>query len=670
MKTKNTWLAGALLLLSALTAHAQTDRTIYCVEGEAHEFNQSAKAFTLTPDDCMEFGTRRLTVRYADGTTTTWPYSHIDYLSFENPLPTLYRPSYLNTNDFTKPSSRFCWERSMESEHFVVMWEAGFGTDPTQAADRYRFDPAAMLEQAENIYRVNTEQLGFLAPGSVKEAQQYKIMMFVSYSTEWAAYGSGQDDKVGTLDVNPDAANSPSTVAHEIGHTFQYIIGCELGSSSHGWRYGFGDNGSGGCAWWEQCAQWQAYKVYPEQKFTDGWAYSVYSASHLHPLHEEPRYSCFFIQDWWCQLHGEDFIGRLWQEALYPEDPIETYMRMNGQTLDEFTADMYGYATHAITWDIDGIREQGKTHQNAFKTTMHRCEDDQTVWEVDASNCPQNFGFNIIELNLPKAGSTVVANFKGEAGAEGYRAINVDKAGWRYGFVAQLADSTCVYGDMAADAEGRSSFTIPADATHLWFVVMGAPTAYWHHPWDDSDTNDEQWPYRVQFVGTDLLGEYLFPEDYKRYDTDVTMNVVVPAEGTYMGTMMTDPICRALGIGTSDLKALNANTQTDGDVLRIYGLDKDGSASDERLSPYAYYYTYNMEGAITTSNDEIAYYIMWSPAYNQTLYVILKEGLELTPDQVLTGGFVVKYTHTDGNTYTANVHLNITKEQKEPETLQ
>jgi hypothetical protein len=82
------------------------------------------------------------------------------------------------------------------------------------------------------------------------------------------------------------------------------------------------------------------------------------------------------------------------------------------------------------------------------------------------------------------------------------------------------------------------------------------------------------------------------------------------------------------------------------------------------------YYAYNMEGAITTSNDEFAYYIMWSPAYNQTLYVILKEGLELTPDQVLTGGFVVKYTHTDGNTYTANVHLNITKEQKEPEALQ
>lgn len=35
---------------------------------------------------------------------------------------------------------------------------------------------------------------------------------------------------------------------------------------------------------------------------------------------------------------------------------------------------------------------------------------------------------------------------------------------------------------------------------------MGAPDTYRRHAWDDDETNDGQWPYRVwQILGTDLL---------------------------------------------------------------------------------------------------------------------------------------------------------------------
>ena len=647
---------------SAMLAQETTE--LYGVRGDKYQFNLAASTLQLQADDRVEFGTVRVMVYSADGSRRSLPYSRVDYFTFENPLPTLYRPTYLKENDFENESSRFCWTRSMESEHFIVFWEAGFGTDPTKAGNNYRFNPKTMLQQAENIYRVNTEQLGFLAPGSKKSSQQYKIMMFVSYTTEWAAYGSGQDDKVGTLDVNPAAANSASTVAHEIGHTFQYIIGCELGSSSHGWRYGFGSGGSGDNGWWEQCAQWQAYKVYPQQKFTDGYAYGVYSASHLHPLHEEPRYSNYFIQDWWCELHGEDFIGRLWQEAVRLEDPIETYMRMNDKTLDDFASDMYGYATHAITWDIDGIREEGKNHQNGFKTELHRWADDPYWWEVDNENCPENYGFNVIELRVPDDGTEVAADFIGEAGAEGYRAIKTDKAGWRYGFVAQKKDGSCVYGDMFAEAEGRATFTTPEQCEHLWFVVLGAPTEYWHHPWDDDATNDEQWPYRVRFDQTDLPGEYYFPDDYVRHDTVVTMDVTMPESSSsttslWTGTLKYDPVCQALGIPLSRLKTLSAYTQTDEDELTAYGLDSDGTASDDRLSAYAYYYGYDANGHIITTRNKMKYYIMWSPSYNQNVYVGELAVGAIEVDKTYQGGFVIKDRHTDGNVYTATVKLNI-----------
>ena len=90
------------------------------------------------------------------------------------------------------------------------------------------------------------------------------------------------------------------------------------------------------------------------------------------------------------------------------------------------------------------------------------------------------------------------------------RAVKTDKAGWRYGFVALQEDGTRVYGDMFTEPTGKASFTVPEQTTKLWFVVLGAPTEHWHHPWDMGNddvftaanlADDEQWPYRVRFIG-------------------------------------------------------------------------------------------------------------------------------------------------------------------------
>jgi len=104
--------------------------------------------------------------------------------------------------------------------------------------------------------------------------------------------------------------------------------------------------------------------------------------------------------------------------------------------------------------------------------------------------------------------------FQGKAGASGFRSLNSDKAGWRYGFVALLKDGTRVYSEMAAakyangaNPSGSLNFTVPANCDKLWLIVTGAPQTYWAHVWDDNDANDEQWPYQVQLANTNLLGE-------------------------------------------------------------------------------------------------------------------------------------------------------------------
>ena len=497
----------SLAVLTACYVHAQ--HTIYGLVME-DAFLTRKTAYTLAEGDTLAFDDLRFYVNHTDGTQERGNYARADHFLFRQPDIALYKPNYLRSNDFNSTSSQWCFARSQQSDHFVVFWESGFGTDPTKAAPNYTFDPDDLLARAEKAYKVYTSQLGFVDPATSETLKTYKIAIFVHYTTTWRATGSGVDFKSGTLDVNPAASKNVITTAHEIGHTFQYIVSCDFENPrDHGWQYGFDESATGLCAWWESCAQWQAYKVYPEKKFIESWETHIYLWPHLNLLHERMRYYNFFVQDYWCQLHGEDFIGRLWRESVKPEDPVEAYCRLTDTNHEGFCRDMFNYACRAITWDIDAIREYGSRRTDRFSTQMHAVNGDW--WQVDSANCPQNYGFNIIRLSVPVAGTTVSADFQGIAGAAGYRAVKTDKAGWRYGFVALQEDGTRVYGDMFTEPTGKASFTVPEQTTKLWFVVLGAPTEHWHHPWDMGNddvftaanlADDEQWPYRVRFIGT------------------------------------------------------------------------------------------------------------------------------------------------------------------------
>jgi len=425
----------------------------------------------------------------------------IGQFQLTDPGRILYQPGALSGN-FESESSQWCFARSMESEHFVVFWEKGFGTNPKKASN-YSFDPEDLLKRGEQCWDKYVE-MGFVKPGK-STTDTYKIIMLVYYTSEWIASGSGYDSKVGSFNVSPWAitARGGHTVAHEIGHTFQYLVSCDLGMQ-HGFNYGYGDNASGGNGWWESCANWQAYKLYPSRQFTDGEYYEQHLANHhLNMLHEDWRYACCYIQDWWCQLYGSDFIGRLWRESKKPEDPVEAYMRINNLTQEQFNDEQYlGYA-HMAAWDIDAVRSYAKSRIGGHNKSVVKLSDG--TWQSDSARCPQNYGYNIIAMKRGTPGDTVTVHFKGIAGAKGYRAVNTDKAGWRYGFVVYKNDGTCLYSEIGRDSESTLSYQLPEKYQRLFFVVMGAPTEHWRHPWDNDITNDEQWPYQVTFEGTDIL---------------------------------------------------------------------------------------------------------------------------------------------------------------------
>lgn len=126
------------------------------------------------------------------------------------------------------------------------------------------------------------------------------------------------------------------------------------------------------------------------------------------------------------------------------------------------------------------------------------------VWNR-TGQLPRNYGFNAIPLALPERGKKVKVEFCGEAGKEGYNAIHTDKADWRYGFVAITEDGKSIYGDVSDNSGKSIIFTAPKvnNLTHLWLVVMGAPTEHWMNP--NPEEKDAQWPYRIKVTGSKPL---------------------------------------------------------------------------------------------------------------------------------------------------------------------
>lgn len=581
-------------------------------------------------------------------------------IMFGNPGRILWHPSTYSGNNYMNDNSRWSFSRSMESEHFVVFWEKGFGSDPTKA-QTYRFNPKTVLQNAEKIWDTYVTQLGFLVPGR-STTDTYKIQLYVLYQSEWRADASGVDGKMGIGHMSAGAigARGGHTVAHEIGHTFQYLVSADLGQQ-HGYNYGYGEGASGGNGWWESCANWQAYKVYPERQFTDGEYFEGHLPKcHLNLLHEDWRYENCFVQDYWCMKHGQDFIGRLWRESNKPEDPVETYKRLNKLSQDQLCDEFYEGFARMATWDIDGIRDRASHRIGQHQSHLTRT--DEGAWRVDAAYCPQNYGYNIINLNAAAGGTVVKAHFKGIAGADGYRKINVDKAGWRYGFVAYTQDGQTVYGETARDKEGTATLTLPDGCQRLFFVVMGAPTEHWRHPWDDNAQNDEQWPYEVTFEGTDLYGQFPeYPADYERRDTTVYINAELAYDGSnYTSTRVQydmAAISQALGLSTQQLKRLGRTASSN---PRFVGVDANGTihtgTTTSTSSSTCYGHWFTAQGNVCNYDSSARIFAeLYPDTYN--CYVGQYPG-RLTRGHTYTIRQAVQYLH-EGKRYTATMVVQL-----------
>ncbi|HRN16854.1 MAG TPA: DUF6055 domain-containing protein, partial [Xylanibacter oryzae] len=206
------------------------------------------------------------------------------------------------------------------------------------------------------------------------------------------------------------------------------------------------------------------------------------------------------------------FIAEMYRKSTASEDPVQTYIKMNGLTQEQFVDEMFDCYQHIVNLDYDRVFDTTRKWANSYDDFKSNMTEQSDGWyQVKPDKCPENYGFNIVKLNVPEAGSTVKVDFIGLEGknvkADGYTNPKSEYANYRYGFVGITEDGTSIIGDVGkATSDNLSnsvSFKTPKDSKlkYLWLVVMGGSTEYWTL----SQVPLAQWPYKIKITGSEIL---------------------------------------------------------------------------------------------------------------------------------------------------------------------
>lgn len=398
-----------------------------------------------------------------------------------------------DNNDYDAADSEYSYKRMVESDNIVMFWSKEYGNDPIKNADSTKsFDPKKAIVECERFYDFYVNDLKLVQKGK-SVSDKYKLLIYVFGGTENTAFGGGEEDKIGILWTPATRINKTpyGALAHEIGHSFQYMSSADS------------KTGPGGPVM-EMSAQYMLWQVYPEwMTFENYHLKDFLKGTHYAFLHPANMYHSPYVLEYWSNKQGIEFWGNLCRSTQKGDDVVMTYKRMNKLSQEQFNDEIFDADRKFITWDLKRVEEVAKPYRNLHTTKLNPI--DGGWYQIDATNCPQDYGYNGIKLDVPVAETKIKLNFKGLVGVQGYNAAPKDKAGWRYGFLASLKDGSRVYSEVFKKNEGEAEFKIPENTEFLWLVVSGAPTEHQKHTRDNDKEKYRGFPYKVKFVNTKPL---------------------------------------------------------------------------------------------------------------------------------------------------------------------
>ena len=412
----------------------------------------------------------------------------------------IYTPKDLQPINLLCDSSTWSYTRMTCTDNFAIMWQKGFGYDlacpPSLEGQPMKVDLDNLKDKLESYYAFFRDSLQFVRQGS--KSEKYRMMVMINYSLEGTAYGGDYDGEIGALWLAPNRIQDQrlNCIAHELGHSFQSQITCD--GEGEAW---------GGCGFFEMTSQWMLWQVNPEWITDEKYHFDAFTKTcHKAFLHLENIYHSPYILECWGEKHGKPFIAELFRQGERGEDPVMTYQRLTGISQSQFCDEMFCNVSRMVNMDFPRAWKETRPYAEKFSTELKPAEDG---WKrVGAECCPENYGFNIIRLDVPDAGSTVKVKFRGLASHDDYVTLNPEAAGWRYGLVGIDTEGNTIYGKMCRASKGTATLKTTKDRPlkSVYLVVMGAPKRHWQNvdawgPEGETGTPqpDAQWGYEIKY---------------------------------------------------------------------------------------------------------------------------------------------------------------------------
>lgn len=473
----------------------------------------------------------------------------------------------------TDTSNQYTWSksRSLEGDNVIIYWDKNYGStrpDQLSTSSEYYVDINDLLEKCEEFFALESSTLGFVDPAT-SNVKNYKIMVLLNHTTDWICYGGGYDYKIPALWLSPSTCHPVgSAVAHEVGHSFHYMCYGEdsnYGSTS-GVETGFHSAVGNGQCIWETTANWQALQSYPGEVFTESGTVDIFQKSHNYAFsHEWHRYQAYMFLNYITQYYNDvKTVANVWNtHETSVVDFNQALMDCKSLSVSQLYRLHFDFAMRAATYDMDVCAPYlndsyiGKFNWNYVKLST-------TKYQVAYSSVPQSTGFNVIELSVPTAGTEVTTKFTAlvpgcslasgdpaeyldgnsvysSSSSTTYNSMSTTQKryrGFRLGYVVLKKDGTRVYYDdntihcyntskYNQNITENVTYTVPANAKRMWLVVCPTPSTYIQHKWDENISNDDQWPYQVEFENTNLK-EFGMIDGRDIADVEFTYDVTLP----------------------------------------------------------------------------------------------------------------------------------------------
>ena len=391
----------------------------------------------------------------------------------------IYIPEDLRGMDLQADTSKWSFQRSLETDDLILMWERGFGSDtsnpPALDGKPMAFNLENLKNRVQSFYYFFRDTLAFTQPGS--KADRYKMMVMVMYSLDGTAYGGTYDNFIGALWVAPNRIQDEklNCMAHELGHSFQLQIPAD--SVGDAW---------GGTGFFEMTSQWMLWQVNPDWLTDENYHFEAFKKlTHKAYLDLENIYHSPYVIQWWSDLHGRKSIAELYRKGRRGEDPVMTYKRMYGMSQREFNDEMFRGYQHLVNFDFNHARKETRKYACTFNTELETTDG----W-CRPKLTPEEYGFNAILLDE-------LVNLKDRNFSLQLKGDNL-----RYGFVGVTTDGGSLYSDVNA-----TTFAVPAGKTlaHLYLIVMGAPMLHQQlrmpmHNHQEPNVSNTQFPYTFRLL--------------------------------------------------------------------------------------------------------------------------------------------------------------------------